>query len=131
MPRPMPCCARCKRCRGRARPPTGLPSAQPGCCWAPWTAPFATQLLAAQLGPLLDYDSRRGTQLVLTAWTFLENDASGTAAAALHVHPNTLRQRLERIDTILGASLRRGGRFLDIHVALRLWPLQSAGISGR
>jgi len=94
-------------------------------------SPFAAQLLAAQLGPLLDYDSRRGTQLVLTAWTFLENDASGTAAAeALHVHPNTLRQRLERIDTVLGASWRKGGRSLDIHVALRLWRLQSAGIGG-
>jgi len=94
-------------------------------------SPFATQLLAAQLGPLLDYDSRRGTQLVLTAWTFLENDASGTAAAAaLHVHPNTLRQRLERIDTVLGAGWRRGSRSLDIHVALRLWRLQSAGIGG-
>ncbi|MFP3461715.1 GAF domain-containing protein [Arthrobacter globiformis] len=92
-------------------------------------SPFAAQLLAAQLGPLLDYDSRRGTQLVLTAWTFLENDASGTAAAeALHIHPNTLRQRLERIDTVLGASWRRAGRSLDIHVALRLWRLQSAGI---
>ncbi|GAB14557.1 putative transcriptional regulator [Arthrobacter globiformis NBRC 12137] len=94
-------------------------------------SPFAAQLLAAQLGPLLDYDSRRGTQLVLTAWTFLENDASGTAAAeVLHVHPNTLRQRLERIDTVLGASWRKGGRSLDIHVALRLWRLQSAGIGG-
>ncbi|WP_190242965.1 helix-turn-helix domain-containing protein [Arthrobacter globiformis] len=94
-------------------------------------SPFAAQLLAAQLGPLLDYDGRRGTQLVLTAWTFLENDASGTAAAeALHIHPNTLRQRLERIDSVLGASWRRGGRSLDIHVALRLWRLQSAGSRG-
>ena len=94
-------------------------------------SPFAAQLLSAQLGPLLDYDTRRGTQLVLTAWTFLENAASGTAAAeALHIHPNTLRQRLERIDTVLGAGWRRGGRSLDIHVALRLWRLQSAGVGG-
>jgi GAF domain-containing protein/sugar diacid utilization regulator len=91
--------------------------------------PFATQLLAAQLGPLLEYDRRRGTQLVLTAWTYLENDASGPAAAgALHIHPNTLRQRLERIDAVLGTSWRKGGRSLDVHVALRLWRLQSAGI---
>ncbi|MFC9335090.1 helix-turn-helix domain-containing protein [Arthrobacter sp. NPDC057009] len=93
-------------------------------------SPFATQLLTAQLGPLLDYDSRRGTQLVLTAWTFLENDASATAAAeALHIHPNTLRQRLERIDTVLGTGWRRGGRSLDVHVALRLWRLKSAGLN--
>jgi sugar diacid utilization regulator len=94
-------------------------------------SPFAAQLLAAQLGPLLDYDRRRGTQLVSTAWTFLENDASITAAAnALHVHANTLRQRLDRIDTLLGSDWRRGGRALDVHVALRLWRLQSVGLRG-
>lgn len=94
--------------------------------------PFAAQLLAAQLGPLLDYDSRRGTQLVPTAWTFLENDGSMAAAAsALHIHANTLRQRLDRIDSVLGESWRRGGRSLDVHVALRLWRLQSAGVGGR
>ena len=95
-------------------------------------SPFAAQLLAAQLGPLLDYDRRRGTQLVPTAWTFLENDASiATAANALHIHANTLRQRLERIDTLLGEGWRRGGRSLDVHVALRLWRLQSVGVGGR
>ncbi|WP_395403395.1 helix-turn-helix domain-containing protein [Arthrobacter sp. UC242_113] len=95
-------------------------------------SPFAAQLLAAQLGPLLDYDRRRGTQLVPTAWTFLENDGSTAAAAnALHIHTNTLRQRLDRIDNVLGESWRRGGRSLDVHVALRLWRLQSAGVGGR
>lgn len=95
-------------------------------------SPFAAQLLAAQLGPLLDYDSRRGTHLVPTAWTFLENDASLAASAkALHIHTNTLRQRLDRIDTLLGEGWRRGGRSLDVHVALRLWRLQSLGVGGR
>ncbi|MFL4476043.1 helix-turn-helix domain-containing protein [Paeniglutamicibacter sp. MACA_103] len=92
-------------------------------------SPFATQLLEAQLGPLLAYDERRGTQLALTAWTFLENDSStASAAESLHLHVNTLRQRLERIDTVIGATWRRGGRSLDIHVALRLWRLKSAGL---
>ncbi|UXM93597.1 helix-turn-helix domain-containing protein [Paenarthrobacter sp. JL.01a] len=95
-------------------------------------SPFAAQLLAAQLGPLLDYDTRRGTQLVQTAWTFLEHDSSLAAAAnALHIHANTLRQRLARIDNVLGEDWRRGGRSLDVHVALRLWRLQSAGVGGR
>ncbi|MFJ4207839.1 helix-turn-helix domain-containing protein [Paenarthrobacter sp. NPDC089675] len=95
-------------------------------------SPFAAQLLAAQLGPLLDYDTRRGTGLVQTAWTFLEHDSSLAAAAnALHIHVNTLRQRLARIDNILGEDWRRGGRSLDVHVALRLWRLQSAGVGGR
>jgi GAF domain-containing protein/sugar diacid utilization regulator len=92
-------------------------------------SPFAGQLLAAQLGPLLDYDNRRGTQLVLTAWTFLENDAAIQGAAnSLHIHPNTLRQRLERIDAVIGAGWRRGSRSLDVQVALRLWRMKTAGV---
>ena len=90
---------------------------------------FAEQLLGAQIGPLLDYDRRRGTELTLTAWCFLENDGALTPAAdALHIHANTLRQRLQRIDAVLGEGWRRGSRALDVQVALRLWRLKAAGI---
>jgi GAF domain-containing protein/sugar diacid utilization regulator len=93
-------------------------------------SPFAGQLLAAQLGPLLSYDERRGTQLVLTAWTFQENGgAIQEAADSLHIHPNTLRQRLDRIDALIGAGWRRGGRSLDVQVALRLWRMKTAGVN--
>ncbi len=92
-------------------------------------SPFARQLLTAQLGPLLEYDERRGTELVQTAWMYLDADSShATAAKRLRIHPNTMRQRLERIDTILGSGWRRGGRRLDTHVALRLWRLQTQGV---
>lgn len=90
---------------------------------------FAAQLLTAQLGPLLSYDERRGTQLVLTAWTYHENGgAIQETADSLHIHANTLRQRLDRIDALIGASWRRGSRALDIHVALRLWRMKTAGV---
>jgi GAF domain-containing protein/sugar diacid utilization regulator len=93
-------------------------------------SPFAGQLLTAQLGPLLNYDERRGTQLVLTAWMFHENGgASQETADALHIHTNTLRQRLDRIDALIGASWRRGSRSLDVQVALRLWRMKTAGVS--
>ncbi|MET1022449.1 MAG: GAF domain-containing protein [Arthrobacter sp.] len=92
-------------------------------------SPFAGQLLTAQLGPLLSYDERRGTQLVLTAWTFHENGGVlQEAADALHIHPNTLRQRLDRIDALVGATWRRGSRSLDVQVALRLWRMKTAGV---
>jgi GAF domain-containing protein/sugar diacid utilization regulator len=93
-------------------------------------SPFAGQLLTAQLGPLLNYDERRGTQLVLTAWMFHENGgASQETADALHIHTNTLRQRLDRIDALIGASWRRRSRSLDVQVALRLWRMKSVGVS--
>ncbi|MEW1822877.1 GAF domain-containing protein [Arthrobacter sp. NPDC080031] len=93
-------------------------------------SPFAGQLLNAQLGPLLSYDERRATQLVLTAWTFHENGgAIQETADSLHIHTNTLRQRLDRIDALIGASWRRGSRALDVQVALRLWRMKTAGVS--
>jgi sugar diacid utilization regulator len=93
-------------------------------------SPFAGQLLTAQLGPILSYDERRGTQLVLTAWTFHENGgAIGETADSLHIHPNTLRQRLERIDALIGSTWRRGSHSLDVQVALRLWRMKTAGVS--
>jgi DNA-binding PucR family transcriptional regulator len=93
-------------------------------------SPFAGQLLTGQLGPLLGYDERRGTQLGLTAWTFHENGgATQETADSLHIHPNTLRQRLDRIDALIGAHWRRGSRSLDVQVALRLWRMKTAGVS--
>lgn len=93
-------------------------------------SPFAGQLLTAQLGPLLSYDERRGTQLVLTAWMFQEKGgAMQETADALHIHANTLRQRLDRIDALIGATWRRGSRSLDVQVALRLWRMKTSGVS--
>ncbi|WP_455836129.1 helix-turn-helix domain-containing protein [Pseudarthrobacter siccitolerans] len=92
-------------------------------------SPFAGQLLTAQLGPLLAYDKRRGTQLVLTAWMFHENGgAMQETADSLHIHTNTLRQRLDRVDALIGPSWRRGARSLDVQVALRLWRMKTAGV---
>lgn len=93
-------------------------------------SPFAGQLLTAQLGPLLSYDERRATQLVLTAWMFHENGCAIQGAAdSLHIHANTLRQRLDRIDALIGPHWRRGSRSLDFQVALRLWRMKTAGLS--
>ena len=92
-------------------------------------SPFAGQLLTAQLGPLLAYDKRRGTQLVLTAWMFHENGGfMQETADSLHIHTNTLRQRLDRVDALIGPSWRRGARSLDVQVALRLWRMKTAGV---
>ncbi|MHA3724123.1 helix-turn-helix domain-containing protein [Leucobacter sp. HY1910] len=90
---------------------------------------FARHLLAAQLGPLLEYDQKRGTELMYTAWVFLDADsAQAESAKRLHIHTNTMRQRLDRIDGILGRNWRRGGRALDIHIALQLWRLREHGL---
>lgn len=85
------------------------------------------ELIERMLGPLIDYDARHNTQLLLTAWTYFEcGTRLESTAAHLFVHKNTVRQRAERIDAILGAGWRTAPRSVDIHFALRVWRLREA-----
>ncbi|MCX5395388.1 CdaR family transcriptional regulator, partial [Streptomyces sp. NBC_00102] len=75
----------------------------------------------ATLGPLLDYDARRGTELVRTLAAYFEAGTSLTRAKdALHVHVNTVVQRLDRIEALLGPDWNLPDRALEIQLALRL-----------
>ena len=73
------------------------------------------------IGALIAYDARRSSDLEHTLLTFLDRGSSSVAAAKpLHVHVNTVKQRLERISEILGPDWREPQRLLEIHLALRL-----------
>ncbi|MCP2164047.1 helix-turn-helix domain-containing protein [Goodfellowiella coeruleoviolacea] len=73
------------------------------------------------LGPVLDYDTRRGTELLATLRAFFACGGNLTRAAdALHVHVNTVVQRLGRIAVLLGADWQSPERALEIQLALRL-----------
>ena len=82
--------------------------------------------VGAAVGPVLDWDRRRGTSLVetLEAW-FAAGGHLGDTARALHVHPNTVTQRLERVTGLLGPRWRRPDRALDLQLALRLARLRA------
>ena len=77
------------------------------------------------LGPVRAWDARRGTGLVetLEAW-FATGGHLKDTAAALHLHPNTVTQRLDRVGELLGAGWREPERALDLQLALRLARLQ-------
>ncbi|HEX5512836.1 MAG TPA: helix-turn-helix domain-containing protein, partial [Gammaproteobacteria bacterium] len=82
------------------------------------------ETIEATIGPLIAYDSRRGTKLVETLLTFLEEKQNARAAArSLGIHVNTMHKRLETISKLLG-DWNEGGRTVEIHVALRLWEIQ-------
>ena len=75
----------------------------------------------ATLGPVLDYDERRGTDLAHTLRTYFDCGANLTRAKELlHVHVNTVVQRLERIASLLGDDWQSPDRALEIQLALRL-----------
>ncbi|WP_433292142.1 helix-turn-helix domain-containing protein [Actinoplanes sp. CA-030573] len=79
----------------------------------------------ATLGPVIDYDTRRGTALLKTLEAYFGAGGSlARAAEVLHVHVNTVTQRLDRIANLLGADWQSPSRALDLQLALRLHRLR-------
>lgn len=73
------------------------------------------------LGPVLDYDARRGTELLRTLRAYFATGSNLTKAKdVLHVHVNTVVQRMERIGSLLGEDWQTPERSLEIQLALRL-----------
>lgn len=73
------------------------------------------------IGPVVDYDASRSTDLLATLETWF---ACGghlvRTSQQLHIHVNTVGQRLERITRLLGEGWQEPDRALEIHLALRL-----------
>jgi GAF domain-containing protein len=75
---------------------------------------------------LLDYDQRRGTQLLPTLEQYLADRRVGTATARkLFIHANTLRQRLDRIEKLTGIELATED-LLSLELAVKLVRLRRA-----
>jgi purine catabolism regulator len=75
---------------------------------------------------LAEYDRQRQTALMRTLEEFLRRRGNISAtAAALYIHPNTLRQRLRRIQELTGIDLRRDD-WLMVEIALKIVKLQAA-----
>ena len=69
---------------------------------------------------LAEYDRRRGASLVETLEQYLADRGSVTASArALYVHPNTVRQRLDRIERVASLDLPDED-LLSLELALKL-----------
>jgi GAF domain-containing protein len=69
---------------------------------------------------LADYDRERRTQLLDTLERYLRDRRSiATTARALYVHPNTLRQRLNRIEELSGLDLASED-LLSLELAVKL-----------
>jgi GAF domain-containing protein len=83
--------------------------------------------VTATLAPVLEYDARRGTDLVATlrAW-FDAGGSPARAAEVLNVHVNTVTQRLDRVGRLLGRDWSAPERALEVQLALRLHRLTSA-----
>lgn len=70
------------------------------------------------IGALIAHDEANRTDLVETLATWLETRNMAEAARRVHVHYNTLKNRLERIEEILGPVLSDAARALECEVAI-------------
>ncbi|WP_327267836.1 PucR family transcriptional regulator ligand-binding domain-containing protein [Streptomyces sp. NBC_01218] len=76
---------------------------------------------ARLLDPLRLYDQRHRAELIPTLEAFLDCDGSWTRCATrLHLHVNTLRYRVGRIEQLTGRDLARLEDKLDFFLALRM-----------
>lgn len=72
------------------------------------------------LAPMEDYDAKHGAVLVATLRAFLETGGRWQETAALlHVHVNTLRNRLERVEALTDRRLDSTPDRVDLWLALQ------------
>jgi sugar diacid utilization regulator len=73
------------------------------------------------LGPVIEYDETRNTDLVGTLEAFFATGGNLTRTSTeLHVHVNTVTQRLGRVSRLLGEEWQEPERRLEVQLALRL-----------
>jgi purine catabolism regulator len=70
------------------------------------------------IGMLVDYDRVNRTDLVETLDVWLQTRNMAEAARRVHVHYNTLKNRLERVEAILGPIMDDSARSLECQVAI-------------
>jgi sugar diacid utilization regulator len=84
------------------------------------------------LGELLDYDARKGSELVETLSRYLECGRSYEATTSvLAIHRSTLKYRLRRIREISGHDLGDPDTYFNLQLASRAWHTLLALRAGR
>jgi GAF domain-containing protein len=73
---------------------------------------------------LWEYDERRGSELVSTLERYLADRSVVPTARALQIHPNTLRQRLERIEHLTTLTVAEED-LVSLELAIKLHRLRA------
>lgn len=80
--------------------------------------PDLAEFVDQAIGALMDHDRTHRTDLVESFATWLEIRNMAAAARRVHVHHNTFKNRLDRIEQILGPVLTDPARCLECEVAI-------------
>lgn len=81
----------------------------------------ATNFSTHFLEPLIQYDQKNDSNLILTLTAYLENQQNLAATSRqLFIHRNTLLYRVERIESLLGYSLNEGNAHFNLSLAIKM-----------
>lgn len=95
-------------------------------------SPNTGQFINSTIGPVLEYDAQQRTELARTLEAYFASAGSPTRAAeSLHVHPNTVSRRLERISELLGPDWLEPAQALEVQLALQMQRTRRALLSRR
>ncbi|MEV7006141.1 PucR family transcriptional regulator [Streptosporangium sp. NPDC051022] len=88
--------------------------------WLPEDPSVLSALVEHVLGEVIRYDAEHDSRLLASVRTWMERDRrTEEAAAALHVHPNTLAYRIRRFSALTGRDLASTGAFTEVWLAVR------------
>jgi purine catabolism regulator len=73
------------------------------------------------IGELVEYDRANNTELLETLAAWLDTRNMAEAARRIHVHYNTFKNRLDRIETIIGRVVTDSARALECEVAIYVY----------
>lgn len=87
--------------------------------------PLFIELDSEVLGPLLDYDKEKNSELTETLYCYLKNFFNiQKTSSELFVHPNTVRYRLHKINEILAMDIQHPSNYSMLILAYELHKLR-------
>ncbi|HHY95877.1 MAG TPA: PucR family transcriptional regulator, partial [Firmicutes bacterium] len=85
------------------------------------SASEVTEFVRDVLGPLLDFDRKHSTELMVTLRAFLEHGGNyREAARELYLHHSTVRYRLQQVEKLCGVNLSSARDRFNLQLALAL-----------
>ncbi|MCB8815040.1 PAS domain S-box protein [Desulfosporosinus shakirovi] len=84
---------------------------------------YSLEFVRKMVGPLIEHDSEKGSDLLITLEEILQNNSLKDAANKLFIHYKTLFFRKQRLEKILGVSLDNVDIRLALAIAIKLHKL--------
>jgi purine catabolism regulator len=84
--------------------------------------PDVLEVILSTIGVLIDYDQKRGGDLINTLTIFIRNQSNvSQTARALCLHRHTLLYRMRKIETLTGRSLMNPDDLFLLDISIKLW----------